>query len=61
MDARKNIEATEADEDAGTARLIAVARKEIAAGIPLIPKKLVDLIADKLQRTGSSSIRHGRR
>jgi hypothetical protein len=30
--------AQEADEDFGTARLIARARKEIAAGTPLIPK-----------------------
>ena len=30
--------AREADEDIGPARLVARARKEIAAGIPLIPK-----------------------
>jgi len=30
--------AREADEDIGTGRLVARARKEIAAGIPLIPK-----------------------
>ena len=38
--------AAEADEDAGTARLIAHARKEISAGTPLLPKELVDRIAD---------------
>ncbi|MGB7256977.1 MAG: helix-turn-helix transcriptional regulator [Pseudolabrys sp.] len=37
--------AAEADEDAGTARLVARARKEIAAGAPLIPKTIVDRIA----------------
>jgi hypothetical protein len=37
--------AREADEDFGTARLVARARKEIAAGMPLIPKKVVDRIA----------------
>lgn len=37
--------AREADEDLGTARLIARARKEIAAGIPLIPKAVIDRIA----------------
>jgi len=35
----------EADEDFGTARLVARARKEIAAGVPLIPKDVVDRIA----------------
>ena len=48
--ARKEYEALaakaqEADEDFGTARLIARARKEIAAGLPLIPKEVVDRIA----------------
>lgn len=38
--------AAEADEDAGAARLVARARKEIAAGTPLIPKKVVDRIAN---------------
>ncbi len=38
--------AAEADEDIGSARLVARARKEIAAGAPLIPKKIVDRIAD---------------
>ena len=36
--------AQEADEDIGTARLVARARKEIAAGMPLIPKEVVDRI-----------------
>lgn len=34
--------AAEADEDIGTARLVARARKEIAAGARLIPKAVVD-------------------
>jgi len=38
--------AAEADEDAGTARLIARARKEIAAGASLLPKDVVDRLAD---------------
>lgn len=38
--------AAEADEDFGTARLVAGARKEIAAGAPLIPKAIVDRIAN---------------
>ena len=38
--------AAEADEDSGTARLVARARKEIAAGAPLIPKEIVDRIAN---------------
>jgi len=37
--------AREADEDIGTARLVARARREIAAGAPLIPKEVVDRIA----------------
>jgi hypothetical protein len=36
--------AREADEDIGTARLVARARKEITAGMPLIPKEVVDRI-----------------
>lgn len=44
--------AAEADEDIGSARLVARARKEIAAGAPLIPKKIVDRIAD-----GENSVR----
>jgi hypothetical protein len=38
--------AAEADEDMGTARLVARARKEIASGVPLIPKKIADRIAE---------------
>ena len=38
--------AAEADEDIGSARLVASARKEIAAGAPLIPKMFVDRIAN---------------
>lgn len=38
--------AAEADEDAGTARLIARARKEIAAGASLLPKDVVDRLAN---------------
>lgn len=37
--------AHEADEDLGTARLVARARKEIVAGMPLIPKEVADRIA----------------
>ena len=38
--------AAEADEDAGTARAVARARKEITAGAPLLPKEIVDRIAN---------------
>jgi hypothetical protein len=38
--------AEEADEDLGSSRLVARARKEIAAGIPLIPKEAIDRIAE---------------
>jgi hypothetical protein len=38
--------AREANEDCGTARLVARARKDIAAGMPLIPKDVVDRIAN---------------
>lgn len=38
--------AAEADENVGTARLVARARKEIASGSPLIPKAVVDRIAN---------------
>jgi DNA-binding XRE family transcriptional regulator len=38
--------AAEADEDSGTARLVARARKEIAAGAPLLPKVIVDRLAN---------------
>jgi Helix-turn-helix domain len=37
--------AAEADEDAGTARVVARARREIAAGGPLLPKDVVDRLA----------------
>jgi ribosome-binding protein aMBF1 (putative translation factor) len=37
--------AAEAEEDIGAARLVARARRDIAAGAPLIPKKVVDRIA----------------
>jgi|SRR5215211_295652 len=39
------VKASEADEDAGTARLVARARKEIAGGAPLLPKEVVDRLA----------------
>jgi hypothetical protein len=38
--------ASEADEDAGTARVVARAREEIASGGPLLPKDVVDRIAN---------------
>jgi len=38
--------AAEADEDEGTVRLVARARKEIAAGGPLIPLDVLNRIAD---------------
>jgi len=38
--------AAEAAEDAGTARLVARARGEIAAGSPLLPKQVVDRLAE---------------
>src|ERR1700759_4638630 len=38
--------AAEADEDAGTARKVAHARKEIAAGRPLLPKQDGDPLAN---------------
>lgn len=44
--------AAEADEDAGTARLVKRARKDISEGIPLLPKAVVDRIA-----AGESPIR----
>ena len=44
--AAKAAEAAEADEDIASARLVARARKEIAAGAPLISKKIVDRIAN---------------
>jgi ribosome-binding protein aMBF1 (putative translation factor) len=38
--------ASEADEDAGSARIVARARKEIASGGPLLPKDIVDRLAN---------------
>ena len=38
--------AAEADEDAATARLVARARKEVAAGAPLIPMEVAERIAN---------------
>jgi len=38
--------ADEALEDVGTARLIARAKEEVAAGAPLLSKKIVDRLAD---------------
>jgi ribosome-binding protein aMBF1 (putative translation factor) len=38
--------ASEADEDAGTVRLVAKARNEIAGGDPLLPKDIVDRLAN---------------
>jgi hypothetical protein len=37
--------AAEADEDAGTARIVARARSEVAAGAPLLPKDVADRFA----------------
>lgn len=44
--------AAEADEDAGTARVVGRARKQIAEGTPLLPKDVVDRLAN-----GESPIR----
>ena len=38
--------AADADEDAATARLVARARKDVAAGLPLLPKGVVDRLAE---------------
>mgnify|MGYP003410295909 CR=1 FL=1 len=38
--------AAEADEDAGTASLVARARKDVAAGTPLLPREVVDRLAN---------------
>jgi hypothetical protein len=38
--------ANEADEDAGSARLVARARGEIASGAPLLPKHVVDRLVN---------------
>jgi hypothetical protein len=48
--ARKDYEAlvakaAEADEDIGTARLVARARREVAGGATLLPKEVVDRLA----------------
>ena len=43
--------AAEADEDAGTARIVARARKEISAGAPLLPKAVVDRMARERARS----------
>jgi DNA-binding XRE family transcriptional regulator len=39
-------DANEAKEDTGTARLVARAKKEIAEGMPLLPKETVDRLAN---------------
>jgi hypothetical protein len=38
--------ASEVDEDAGTARIVARARKEISAGAPILPRDVVDRMAN---------------
>jgi DNA-binding XRE family transcriptional regulator len=38
--------AAEAEEDAGTARLVAKARREVASGAPLLPLAVADALAD---------------
>jgi ribosome-binding protein aMBF1 (putative translation factor) len=38
--------ASEADEDAGTARIVAQAREVIAGGAPMLPKDIVDRMAN---------------
>jgi hypothetical protein len=38
--------ASEADEDVGTRRIVARAKKEIAGGGPLLPKEIVDRLAN---------------
>lgn len=38
--------AREAEEDVGTARLVARAKKEIAAGAPVLPREIVDRLAN---------------
>jgi hypothetical protein len=38
--------ASEADEDKGTARLVALARDAVAAGAPLLPKHVVDRLSN---------------
>lgn len=44
--------AAEADEDAGTARLVMRAKKNVEAGEPLLPKEVVDRLVN-----GESAIR----
>ncbi|MGO9699872.1 MAG: helix-turn-helix domain-containing protein [Xanthobacteraceae bacterium] len=39
------LKAAEADEDAGTARVVARARSELAVGAPLLPKRVVERLA----------------
>jgi predicted transcriptional regulator len=41
-----NARAAEADEDRGTARLVAQARDAIGAGAPALPKSVVDRLAN---------------
>jgi len=38
--------AAEADENTGTARIVARGRRDIASGAPLLPKQVVDRLAD---------------
>jgi hypothetical protein len=38
--------AAEADEDKGTVRLVGLAREAVAAGAPLLPKEVVDRLAN---------------
>lgn len=45
-----SIKDTVGDEDIGTARLVARVRKEISSGVPLIPKRIVDVIAASRNR-----------
>ncbi len=44
--------AAEAEEDAGIARIVARARQEIAAGALLLPKQVVDRLANGESRIG---------
>jgi hypothetical protein len=44
-------------EDIGTARLVARARREIASGIPLLPKHKVDCSAKKKKPTRPTKTR----
>jgi ribosome-binding protein aMBF1 (putative translation factor) len=39
--------AAEADEDIGTKRIVARARREITVGAPLLPKEVVDRLANR--------------